>query len=82
MLIEHARGILATIPTDRSQKQRLFRGLQILTQYDENVHYSFRSDQLFCADFTATAARMNQEEVEEMAKLGWFEAEEAWSLFS
>lgn len=81
MRIGDARKLINETPVDRSLKQPLFCGLQILGQYDEDLHFSCRRDQILCADFAVTVERMSDAEVREMARFGWFEDEESWSLY-
>lgn len=44
MLLAEARSLLSTTSTDRTQKQRFLRGLQILARYDEDLRPRFVHD--------------------------------------
>lgn len=83
MIVEDALEIIEKTETDYNQKHRVPRGLQILCEHDEDLDIGivFEHDQMWAGDFEATVATMTREEIEEMARLGWFEDMDSWSHF-
>ena len=81
MDIEEARALIKATDRDITQNQEIFRGLQILARYDNDIRYAFEHDQMYCNNFEETIEQMTSEEVKLMAQLGWFEEEESWSHF-
>jgi hypothetical protein len=82
MTRNEALEILEETRKDYTQKQRIFRGLQILAKYDDNLQFAFEHDQVFVADFDLTVEKMVREEVVELATCGWFLSEDSWSHFA
>jgi hypothetical protein len=63
----------------------LFTGLKILDKYrfkGEKYDFNFGHEQIWIGDFGTTVGQMSEEEVIVMFENGWFESEDAWSLFS
>ncbi len=79
MTIEEALKIVEDTEANYYLNQTILRGLQILAKYDEVLDCSFEHDQMWVGDFEATVAKMDKDEVWEMARLGWFEADDGWS---
>lgn len=82
MTREEALEILEKTRRDYTQKQRVFRGLQILAKYDDDLHFAFEHDQVFVSNFDSTVKSMTREEVTELGICGWFLSEDSWSHFS
>jgi len=82
VIVEEAKEIIEKTEIDFELKSRIPRGLSVLMQFSDDIECSCEHDQIWCADFEATVAKMGEGAVEMMAKLGWFEDEEAWSHFT
>lgn len=85
MDVDAARKIIAETETDRSIKNCFARGMGILLAHcepDEELYASFRHDQILTGDFETLVKGMTELTVKRMAKMGWFEDEDAWSYFS
>jgi len=82
MEIENAKILLKSVNTDFKLKNRIFRGLQILSKYDENMTFCAEHDQLYVCNFADTVTEMTEDEVVEMGRLGWIESEDSWSHFT
>jgi len=77
MDIEKAKEVLEKTDTEIFvEKNKVMRGLQILAKYEENVMPQFDHDIIWASDFEETASQMPEEDVIQMAKLGWFYDEE------
>ena len=65
------------------EKNVVMRGLQILAKYKEDVIPEFGHDIILVSDFEKTVRQMQEEEVIQMAKLGWFcrEENDYWAHF-
>lgn len=83
MDIEKAKEIIEETNTDFREKNTVMRGLQILAKYEDNVKPEFDHDIIWASDFDETVMQMPEEEVLQMAKLGWRYDEEndCWSHF-
>ncbi len=83
MTVEEALEIIKKTKPDYNQKHRVLRGIQILSEHDEDLDIGivFEHDQVWAGDFEATVASMTEEEVVEMALLGWFEDSDSWSHY-
>jgi hypothetical protein len=84
--IERAREILEEYEiTLHNEKNTLLRGLTILSKYidDLDTEVGAEHDQIVCGSFEEIAAKMTEKEIEEMARMGWFEDEEqeCWATF-
>ena len=68
--------------TDFYEKHQVMRGLQILAKYEDDVVPEFGHDVILASDFESVL-RMTEEEVVQMAKLGWFYDQEnsCWAHF-
>ncbi|NTW27280.1 MAG: hypothetical protein HGA36_03080 [Candidatus Moranbacteria bacterium] len=54
------------------EKNTVMHGLQILAKYEENVMPQFDHDIIWASDFDKTVMQMPEEDVLQMAKLGWY----------
>lgn len=81
MDVDKAIEILENTDTDFDIKNRVLLGMTILASHAEPDVYEprFEHDQMWYADFEDTVTKMSEGTVEMMAKLGWFEDEDAWS---
>ncbi len=79
MTRERALQIIDETEANYYLNQKILRGLQILARYDEKLDCNFEHDQMWVGDFEAAVGKMAEEEVWEMARLGWFEADDSWS---
>jgi len=82
MDVDKAIELIGKTETDYEIKSRVPRGLMILMTFDSNIECRFEHDQMWACDFEETVTKMEEGDVEQMARLGWFEDEEAWSHFS
>jgi len=84
MDIDKAREIIHDTGTDLTIKNRVPVGMMILSGYAEADLEDpiFEHDQIWYVDFEETVAQMGESTVTMLAKLGWFEDEDAWSHFS
>lgn len=57
---------------DFPEKNVVMRGLQILAKYEDNVLPQFDHDKILVSDFEKIVEQMSEEDVIQMAKLGWF----------
>jgi len=80
--VEEAKEIIKQTEMDYKAKSPLPRGLAVLLQYSDDIPCSCEHDQIWAGDFEATVEKMTKADVELMAKLGWWEDEEAWSHFT
>jgi len=83
MDIDKAKEIIGNTETDFTFKNRVLVGMMILSDYAEAGPEDprFEHDQMWYVDFEETVEKMSESTVEMMAKLGWFEDEEAWSHY-
>ncbi len=81
MTKKEADELLSASRSDPPQKQRVFRGLQVLTKYDDNLHFACEHDQMFVGNIDETREKMTREDVIELALCGWFISQESWSHF-
>lgn len=79
MTKDQAREILKRTKKDKYVRNAFVRGLQILEKYDDNMVPQFDLDVAFLTDFDRTV-KMSEEDVVELAKLGFFEQEDAWAF--
>lgn len=81
MDVDKAIEILENTDTDFDIKNRVLLGMTILAGYAAPDVYEprFEHDQMWYASFAETVTKMSESTVVTMAKLGWFEDEEAWS---
>lgn len=81
MDIDKAKEMLESTDTDFGLKNRVLLGMSILATYAEPDVYEprFEHDQMWYVAFDETVTQMSEGTVEMMAKLGWFEDEDAWS---
>lgn len=82
MTIEEAKEIIDRTETDYKAKSEIPKGLSMLMKFSSDIPCRCEHDQMWAGDFEATVAKMGKLAVEAMAKLGWFESEEAWSHFT
>jgi hypothetical protein len=84
MDIEKARAVLDDTEADyEADENSLVIGVAIIGKYHKGKWgCGFEHDQMWFGDFEETVKLMTEEEVTMLAKLGWFEDEESWSLFS
>ena len=84
MDVDTALGIIEKTDYDYLIKRRFARGVAILLtlcdEYDD-LDARFGHDQIWIGDFEQTVKKMDKATVRQMARLGWFEAEGAWSHF-
>lgn len=72
MDIERAKQIISETDGDLGEKNSLLRGLQILAKYLNDMNHGFSADEEIWIDgFEETIGQMTEEEVIQMAKLGW-----------
>jgi hypothetical protein len=83
MTVEEALELIEKTKLGYNQKLRVLRGIQILSEHDEDLDIGivFEHDQMWAGDFEATVYSMTKEEIVEMALLGWFEADGSWSHY-
>jgi len=68
---------------DLDIKNPIYGGLRILEEFTEGeLNMRFEHDQIWAGDFDETVDKMHEGVVLVMAKMGWFESDEAWSHFS
>ncbi len=73
MDIDKAKEVIKEFETYiGEEKNKVMRGLQILAKYEENVMPQFDHDIIWASDFDKTVMQMPEEDVIQMAKLGWF----------
>jgi hypothetical protein len=83
MDIEKAREILESDDNERIYENDFSKGVAIISKYaDTKFGYQFQHDQMWYGDFEKTVEKMTESEVMELAKHGWFEDEDSWTLFS
>ena len=84
MNLERARALLEETESDFTLRSPVLSGLQILSDYDDNIQCRFEHDQMWVCDFEATVKAIPDHlwyHVACLARLGWFESEESWSHF-
>lgn len=79
MTKDQARAILKRTKKDKYIRNAFIKGIQILEKYDDNMIPYFDVDVAFFTDFDRTV-KMSEEDVQELAKLGFFEQEDAWAF--
>lgn len=79
MTVQEARRIISYTQKYFFEKQTILKGLSILSMVDDDVQCSFEHDIIFASSFEKTVACMSDQDVESMAKYGWFESEESWA---
>jgi len=82
--VDAALEIIEKTDYDYLIKRRFARGVSILLALcdeHDDLDASFEHDQIWIGDFETTVKNMDKATVEQMAKLGWFEDEGAWSHF-
>lgn len=87
MDIEKAKAILDKFGEELAfrehehEKNAVMRGLQILAKYENDVWPQFGHDVIWASSFEETVPFMSEEDVIQMAKLGWFydDDSECWS---
>jgi hypothetical protein len=80
--IEKARVLIDKTAVDLSQKQRILRGLQIIAKYDDDIECILEYDEMYASNFSKTVVQMTEEEVKELARLGWNESGvNSWSYY-
>jgi len=81
--IDKAREILESTQIDFAIKNQVLQGMVILSGLAEKPGEPiFEHDQAWYTDFEETVTKMDEDTVTTLAKLGWFEDEDAWSHFS
>jgi hypothetical protein len=82
MDIEKAREILES-DIEKVYENDFANGVAIIAKYAKgSFNYNFEHDQMWFGDFEETVGQMTESEVRELAKYGWFEDEDGWSIFS
>ena len=83
MDIDKALEIIKNIEPDYSLKNQVLQGMTLLSKLaDEPGEPIFEHDQMWYTGFEETVKKMDEDTVTMMAKLFWFEDEDAWSHFS
>jgi len=83
MDIDKALEIIKNIEPDYSLKNQVLQGMTLLSKLaDEPGEPIFAHDQMWYTGFEETVKKMDEDTVTMMAKLFWFEDEDAWSHFS
>jgi len=83
MDLQKARKIIEedAIKRNHSLKNEIFKGMEILLKYTEDLKLAAGHDQIWCGDFEETVQKMTEEDFVRMITLGWFEDEDSWSAF-
>ena len=82
MEIEQARDILE-LDIEHEYENCFAEGIIILYRYVKGkFNYTLAHEQLWFGNFEETVQQMTELEVHKLAKYGWFEDEESWSLYS
>lgn len=83
MEIDKAMEIIKNTEPDFALKNQVLTGMTLLSKLaDEPGEPIFEHDQMWYTGFEETVSKMDEDTVTLMAKLGWFEAEDAWTHFS
>ena len=83
MDVNKAKELVENTKSDFSEKHRVMRGLQILTKYQDHEECYFEHDVIWAGGFDDLVSKMSEDDVCQMAKMGWFCDSEAehWAHF-
>jgi len=83
MDINKAKELIEKTDRSFSERHQIMKGLQILAKYENDVDCYFEHDRIYASNFEETVSKMSEDDVLQMAKLGWFhdEENEYWTHF-
>ena len=79
MTREEALKILRDTETDFSIRNSVFKGINMISVWDHDIQFEAEHAILYVSNFDDILKKMNQRDVELMAKWGWFEEQNKWT---